>query len=108
MNSYPHLKYLINKFDYLFFNFAKIIFIKLKLLRYVPTGVNLPITAQYQCLQNLNLLLQTKSQQLHFPAVTASSLYYPYFSITRMVIYPISKTPLLIVLNKFLRMNLNL
>lgn len=106
-NSYPHLKYLVAKFDYLFFKFSKIIFARPKFLRYLPTGTNFPITAQYQCLQNMNSLLQSKSQLQFFPPVVPSTLYYPYFSITRVVIYPITKSPLLVVLNKLLRMNLH-
>lgn len=107
--TYVHARQVLKIWNISFKALAKVLFPKLKFLRYTPIGINFPRSAHYRTLKSLNDLLhhEVKSPTLMLPLST-HAVTYPYYTGSPIAITPIAKKPFSYAMYKFLRMSLNL
>lgn len=91
-----------------FNSFTKVLFWKIKNLKYTPMGINFPNSAHYVAVTGLEKLITKTEGVLMFPLQKDHYFDYPYFTSITIAITPISNKKYSYTLYKFLRMNLNL
>lgn len=106
--SYPLYRYILKIANLSFREIAKVLFTKVKLMRYTPIGVNFPLSARYQALKGLDLLLNGNDTPTQLLKLSDRSITNPYFMGTPIVITPVSKKPFAYTFYKFMRMTLNM
>jgi hypothetical protein len=94
--------------SHFFTRLIPILFPNPKFLRFIPFGINFPMTAHYQAI----VLMLAQFKQVHpineFPLISRESYKYPYFMRPQIAITNISKKPFTLALYKLLRLSLNL
>jgi len=91
-----------------FNSFTKILFWKIKNLKYTPIGTNFSVSAHFVGVIGLEQLLSKNTPNLTFPIYSGRRFNYPYFSSNTIALTPVSGKTYFYALYKFLRMNLNL
>lgn len=90
-----------------FNSFTKVLFWKVKSLKYTPIGVNFPLSAHFTGINGLDKLFTKSDNPVLFPNLSGRRFDYPYFSSNIISLTPISGKSYSYMLYKFLRMNLN-
>jgi hypothetical protein len=88
--------------------FTQVLLPKTKYLKYVPIGINLPLSTFYLTLRSLDLHLEGRYTPKTYLTSTTSTITNPYFSMIPICITPIAKKPYSYTLYKLLRMNLSI
>jgi hypothetical protein len=92
-----------------FFNqFIKILYPRTGFLKYVPVGVNFPVSAHYQGLKSLYNVTTGETTLTNLSNIPNQLFKYPYYSRQKVAITPVSKKPFKLTLYKLLRMTFNM
>jgi hypothetical protein len=102
----PYQRLVLLNSTHFFTKFYNVLFPNPKLLRFVPFGINFPVSAHYNALSNINSQLSSKSSLTPLLNPTHRSFSYPYFSRPQIVITNVSKSPFSLALQKLLRLSL--
>ena len=86
---------------------ARVLFTKIKYLRYTPIGINFPLSARYNTLRGISSLITRKDKPLSYLPLQARDFTCPYFTGMPIVITPIAKRPYSYTLYKLLRLSLS-
>ena len=106
--SYSSSRHILKIANLSFRAVAKVLFTKIKFIRYTPVGVNFPLTARYRALMGLDHLLSNNGTPLQLLKLSDRLITNPYFTGTPIVITPVSKKPFVYTFYKFMRMSLNM
>ena len=104
----PYQRLVLLNSTHFFTKFYNTLFPNPKFLRFVPFGLNFPMSSYYSALVNMSNQLTNKS---HYPSLrnpTSRSFNYPYFSRPQITITNVSKSPFSLALQKLLRLSLDL
>ena len=86
---------------------TRVVFPKVKYLKYVPIGLNFPLSARYTTLSSIdNMITREKAPRL-FPLLQSREYLCPYFTGIPLIITPVANRPYSLALYKFLRLSLN-
>lgn len=104
--SYQHqLLFSSNQF---FSRVHSVLFPDPKFLRFIPFGINFPMSAHHKALSELNKKYTQVETSYNFPDLASNSFSYPYFSRPQIIITNFAKKPFTLALHKFLRLSLTL
>lgn len=87
---------------------SKVLFWKIKNLKFTPIGTNFPVSAHYTGVVGLDNLISKTPYSPNFPLDTGRFFNYPYFMGNPIAITPISGKTYSYALYKLLRMSLNM
>jgi hypothetical protein len=91
-----------------FTRFYNTLFPNPKFLRFIPFGINFPISAHYTAIQIIKNRFEGNTPLVVFPTYTQNTFNYPYFTRPQVAITNVSKSPFSLALHKLLRLSLSL
>ena len=104
----PYQRIVLSNSVHFFTKFYNVLFPNPKFLRFIPFGINFPVSAHYTALNNINNQLSNKNNLRLLPYISDRSFNYPYFSRPQIAITNVSKAPFSLALQKLLRLSLGL